>query len=44
VDIEHKKKELRDFMARRILHLLEEQENHSRLLRTKDMNVEVERT
>jgi hypothetical protein len=26
-DLEQKKKELRDFMARRIMHLLEEQEN-----------------
>jgi hypothetical protein len=43
-DLEQKKKELRDFMARRITHLLEEQENQSKLLRTKDMDVEVERT
>jgi hypothetical protein len=43
-DLEQKKKELRDFMARRIVHLLEEQENQSRLPRTKDMDVEVERT
>jgi hypothetical protein len=43
-DLEQKKKELRDFMARRIAHLLEEQENQSKLLRTKDMDVEVERT
>jgi hypothetical protein len=26
-DLEHKTQELRDFMARRIVHLLEEQEN-----------------
>jgi hypothetical protein len=31
-------------MARRIVHLLEEQENQSKLLKTKDMDVEVERT
>jgi hypothetical protein len=43
-DLEHKKQELRDFMARIIAHVLEEKENHSKLLKTKDMNVEVERT
>jgi hypothetical protein len=43
-DIEHKNKELIYFMARRIAHLLKEQENHSKLLRTKDMDVEFERT
>jgi hypothetical protein len=43
-DLEHKKKELRDFMARRIVHLLEEQENQSKLLKTKYMDIEVERT
>jgi hypothetical protein len=31
-------------MARRIAHLLEEQENHSKLLKTKDMDIEVEKT
>jgi hypothetical protein len=31
-------------MARRITHILEEQENQSKLLNTKDMDVEVERT
>ena len=31
-------------MARRITHLIEEQENQSKLLNTKDMDVEVERT
>jgi hypothetical protein len=40
-DLEQKKKELRDFMARRIAHLLEEQENQSKLLRTKDIDDEV---
>jgi len=43
-DLEQKKQELRDFMARIIAHVLEEQENQSKLLKTKDMNVEVERT
>jgi hypothetical protein len=37
-------KERRDFMGRRITHLLEEQENQSNLLNTKDMDVNVERT
>jgi hypothetical protein len=31
-------------MASRIVHLLEEQEDQSKLLRTIDMDVEVERT
>jgi hypothetical protein len=31
-------------MARRIMHLLEEQENHSKLLKAKSMDVKVERT
>jgi hypothetical protein len=43
-DLEHKKNELRDFMARRITHLLEEQEDQSKLLRTKYLDVKVERT
>jgi hypothetical protein len=43
-DIEHKKKELRNFMARRITHLLEEKENKLKLLQTRDPDVEVERT
>jgi hypothetical protein len=42
--LEQKKKELRDFMAKRIAHLLEEQENQSKLLRTRNLDVEVERT
>jgi hypothetical protein len=42
--LEENKKELRDFMAKRIAHLLEEQENQSKLLRTKNLNVEIERT
>jgi hypothetical protein len=31
-------------MARKLAHLLEEQENQSKLLRTRDLDVEVERT
>ena len=31
-------------MAKRITHLLEEQENQSKLLRTRNLDVEVERT
>ena len=42
--IEQKNQELRDFMARRIVHLLEEQEDQSMILRTKDLDIEVERT
>jgi hypothetical protein len=42
--LEQKKKELRDFMAKRIAHLLEEQENQSKLLRTRNMAIKVERT
>jgi hypothetical protein len=43
-DIEQKNQELRDFMARRIVHLLEQQENQLKLLRTRDLDIEVERT
>jgi hypothetical protein len=39
-----KKKELRYFMARRITHLQKEQEDQLKLLRTRDLDVEVERT
>jgi hypothetical protein len=42
--LEQKKKELRDFMARRIAHLLEEQEDKSKILRTRYLVVEDERT
>jgi hypothetical protein len=42
--LEQKKKELRDFMARRIAHLLQEQEGQLKLIRTKGLDVEVERT
>jgi hypothetical protein len=42
--IEQKKKELRDFMAKRIARLIKEQEDKSKQLRTRDLAVEVERT
>jgi hypothetical protein len=41
--IEQKKKELMDFMARRIAHLIEEQEDKSKQLGTIDLAIEVER-
>jgi hypothetical protein len=42
--LEQKKKDLRNFMARRIQNLLKEQEDQSKLFRTRDPDVEVERT
>jgi hypothetical protein len=42
--LEQKKQDLRDFMANRIAHLLKEQENQSKLLWTRNMDVKVERT
>jgi hypothetical protein len=42
--IEQKKQELRDFMARRIVCLIEEQEDQFKQLRTRDLAVEFERT
>jgi hypothetical protein len=42
--LEQKKQELKDFMTRRIAHLIEEQENRSKLFRTRNLDVEVERT
>jgi hypothetical protein len=42
--LEKKKQYLRDFMAKRITHLLKEQENQSKLLKTKNLYVEVGRT
>jgi hypothetical protein len=42
--LEQKKQELTDFMTRRITHLISEQENKSKLLRTRDLDDEVERT
>jgi hypothetical protein len=42
--LEQKKKELKDFMTRKIAHLIAEQENRSKLLRTRNLDHEVERT
>jgi hypothetical protein len=42
--LEQKKQELRDFMTKRITHLLKEQEDQSKLLRTSYPDVEDERT
>ena len=42
--LEQKKQELKDFMTRRLMHLIEEHENRSNLFRTRDLDVEVERT
>ena len=42
--LEQKKQELKYFMTRRITHLIEEQENRSKLLRTRKLDVEVKRT
>jgi hypothetical protein len=41
--LELKKQELKDFMTRRIAHLIEEQENQLKLFQTKDLDVEVGR-
>jgi hypothetical protein len=41
--IEHKKQELRDFMARKIVRLIQEQEDKLKQLRAGDLAVEVER-
>ena len=37
--LEQKKQELKDFMTRRITHLIEEHENKSKLFRTKNLDV-----
>jgi hypothetical protein len=42
--LEKKKKELKYLMTRRITHLIEEQENILKLFRTRNLDVEVERT
>jgi hypothetical protein len=42
--LEQKKQELKDFMTRRITHLIEEQENRSKLFKTRNLDVEVGRT
>jgi hypothetical protein len=41
---EQKNQELRDFMARKIARLIQEQEDKSKQLRARDLAVEVERT
>jgi hypothetical protein len=42
--LEQKKQELKYFMTRRIAHLIEEQENRSKLFNTRDPDVEATRT
>jgi hypothetical protein len=42
--LEQKKQELKEFMTRRITHLIEEQKNRSKLFNTRDPDVEVART
>jgi hypothetical protein len=42
--LEQQKQELKDFMTRRITHLIEEQKNRSKLFNTRDPDVEVART
>jgi hypothetical protein len=42
--LDQKKQELKDFMTRRITHLIEEQHNRSNLFNTRNPNVEVVRT
>jgi hypothetical protein len=42
--LEQKKQELKDFMTRRITHLIEEQENRAKLFKTRDLDVEARRT
>jgi hypothetical protein len=39
--LEQKKQELKDFMTRRIKHLIEEHENRAKLFKTRDLDVEV---
>ena len=42
--LEKKKQDLRDFMTKRITHLLKEQEDHPKLLRARHRDVKIERT
>jgi hypothetical protein len=42
--LEQKKHELKDFMTRRITHLIKEQENISKIFNTRNLDVEAERT
>jgi hypothetical protein len=41
--LEQKNQELKDFMTRRITHLIQEQENREKLFKTRDLDVEVGR-
>jgi hypothetical protein len=41
---EQKKKELKDFMTRRIAHLIEEKNNRSKIFKTRNLDVEIGRT
>jgi hypothetical protein len=42
--LEQKKQELKDFMTRRITHLIEEHKNRSKLFNTRDLDAKVART
>jgi hypothetical protein len=42
--LDQKKQELKYFMTRRIAHLIEEQENRSKLFNTRNLDVEATRT
>jgi hypothetical protein len=42
--LEYKKQELKDFMTRRISHLIEKQQNRSRLFNTRYLDVKFART
>ena len=42
--LKQKKQELKDFMTRRITHLIAEQENRSKLFNTRNLEVEAART
>jgi hypothetical protein len=42
--LEQKKQGLKDFMTRRIAHLIEEQKNRLKLFKYRDLDIEVSRT
>jgi hypothetical protein len=42
--VEQKKKELKDFITRRIVHLIEEQKSRSQIFNTSNLDVEAKRT
>jgi hypothetical protein len=42
--LEQKKQELKDFMTRRIMHLIEEQKKRSKIFNTSNSDVEAKRT